>query len=205
MAVPGGAGIIVSNLSTAYKLNDMGLDAIARNYDAAQIMDINRGLLHKMGVGDAITEQFLLNRNYTPIDAAALVAALNSMHGVGARRVYIARAAVANTRSLAYVMRRQAELMADDYHRHPGDYGRFVALANFPFVVTRDNHVMAVLPIDALSWTRETATGFGVVSAQRKRFDPKARGTLRITGMATRLAKQRMQAEGWTVLEHQRP
>jgi hypothetical protein len=205
MAVPGGAGIIVSNLSTAYKLNDMGLEALARNYDAAQIMDINRASLHKMGVGDAVTEQFLLNRHYTPIDAAALVAALDSMHGVGARRVYVARAAAANTRSLAYVMRRQAELMADDYHRHPGDYGRFVPLANFPFVVTRDNHVMAVLPIDALSWTRETASGFGVVSAQRKRFDPKARGTLRITGTATRLAKQRMQAEGWTVLEHQRP
>jgi hypothetical protein len=204
MAVPGGAGIIVSNLSTAYKLNDMGLEALARNYDAAQIMDINRNLLTKMGVRHDVTERFLQNRNYTPIDAAALVAALDSMQGVGARRIYVARAAAAKGRSLAYVMRRQAELMADDY-RHHRDYARFVALADFPFVVTRDNRVLAVLPIDALSWTRETATGFGVVTAQRKRFSPNARGELRITGMATPLAKKRLKADGWTVLEHQRP
>jgi hypothetical protein len=205
MAVPGAAGIIVSNLSTAYKLNDMGLESVARNYDAAQIMDINRGLLEKMGVGKDITERFLLNRNYTPIDAAALVAALDSMHGVGGRRIYVARAAAANGRPIAYVMRRQAELMADDYHRNHRNYARFVAFANYPFVITGDNEVMAVLPIDALSWTRETANGFGVVTAQRRRFDPKARGVLRITGTATPLAKKQLKAEGWTVLEHQRP
>jgi len=205
MAVPGGAGIVVSNLSTAYKLNDMGLEALARKYDAAQIMDINRASLHKMGVGNEVTEQFLQNRNYTPIDAAALVAALDSMHGVRGRPVYVARASLANSRSLAYVMRRQAELMADDYHRHPQNYAHFVALADYPFVISRDRTVMAVLPIDALSWTRETASGFGVVTAQRRRYDPKARGVLRITGMATPLAKKRLKAEGWTVLEHQRP
>ncbi len=205
MAVPGGAGIIVSNLSTAYKLNDMGLEAVARNYDAAQIMDINRGLLHKMGVSGQITEQFLQNRHYTPIDAAALVAALDSMHGVGGRPVYIARASLAETRSLAYIMRRQAELMADDYHRHPREYERFIALADYPFMVTRDRKVMAVLPVDALSWTQETSHGFGVVSEQRRRFDPKAHGILRITGTATPLAKRHMEALGWTILEHQRP
>jgi hypothetical protein len=204
MAVPGAAGIIVSNLSTAYKLNDMGLEAVARNYDAAQIMDLNRGLLEKMGVGKDITERFLMNRNFTPIDAAALVAALDSMKGVADRPVFVARAAATDSRSLAYIMRRQAELMADDYRRHHS-YVRFVALANYPFVATRDHKVMAVLPIDALSWTRETANGFGVVTMQRKRYDPKARGELLITGTATRLAKKELKAQGWTVLEHQRP
>ena len=204
MAVPGAAGIIVSNLSTAYSLNNIGIEALARNYDAAQIMDINRDLLTKMGVSKDITERFLANRNYTPIDAAALVAALDSMHGVRGKPVYMARAAAADGRTIAYVMRRQAELMADDYHKH-GNYARFIALANYPFVLTRHNRVMAVLPIDALSWTRETATGFGVVTMQRRRFDPKARGVLRITGMATPLAKRELMAQGWTVEEHQRP
>ena len=62
-----------------------------------------------------------------------------------------------------------------------------------------------MLPIDALSWTHETASGFGLVSAQRKRFDPRARGIMHLTGIATPLAKKRMRAEGWTMLEHQRP
>jgi hypothetical protein len=65
--------------------------------------------------------------------------------------------------------------------------------------------VTAVLPIDALSWTRETATGFSAVSADRRRFAPKARGQMRLTGMATALAKKELKAQGWAVLEHQRP
>jgi hypothetical protein len=205
-AIPGGvAALVVSNLSTANKLNDIGMEDLARKYTAAQIMDINRAALTKMGVSPEVTERFLANRNYTPIDAAALVAALESMRGVGDRRIYVARAAVADGRAIAYVMRRQAELMADDYRHNHRNYARFVAFANYPFVITSDNQVMAVLPIDALSWTKETANGFGVVTMQRRRYDPKARGVLRITGMATPLAKRRLRAEGWTVLEHQRP
>ena len=205
-AIPGGvAALVVSNLSTANKLNDIGMEDLARKYTAAQIMDINRAALHKMGVRKDVTERFLQNRHYTPIDAAALVAALDSMHGVRGKPIYIARAAAADSRTLAYIMRRQAELMANDYHRHPRNYATFVALANYPFVATRDHKVMAILPVDALSWTRETATGFGVVTAQRNRYDPNARGVLRITGMATPLAKRRLKAGGWTVLEHQRP
>jgi len=203
MAVPGAAGIIVSNLSTAYKLNDIGIEDLARNYDAAQILDLNRRRLDDMGVDQDTREHFLKNRNFTPIDAAALVAALDSMKDVQDRKVFISRASVADGRAIAYVMRRQAELMADDY-RKSHDYVRFVALSNYPFVITRDNRIMAVLPIDALAWTRETAAGFAGVTAQRRQVAPRARGELRITGTATALAKQQLKAAGWTVLENQR-
>ena len=203
MAVPGAAGIIVSNLSTAYKLNDIGIQDLARNYDAAQILDLNRKRLDDMGVDQDTRERFLKNRNFTPIDAAALVAALDSMKDVQDRPVFIARAAAADGRAIAYVMRRQAELMADDYRKHH-NYVRFVALSSYPFVITRDDRIMAVLPIDALAWTRETAAGFAGVTAQRRRVAPRARGELRITGTATALAKKQLKAAGWTVLENQR-
>jgi len=133
-----------------------------------------------------------------------MVAALDSMSAVRDRDVFVARAAAANGRAVAYVLRRTAELMADDYRKH-GGYVRFVSLAAFPYVTTRDGRVMALLPIDALSWTHETAVGFTAVSNERKRIAPNARGELRITGMATPLAKERLKAEGWTVLEHQNP
>jgi hypothetical protein len=204
MAIPGGiAGLIVSNLSTANKLNDLGLEELARSYTASQILDINRAVLSKMGVGDELNARLLANRNYTPIDAAALVAALDSLHGVQHRELFVARAAAANGRAIAYVMRRTAEYLADDYRRH-GGYVRFVSFADFPYVVTRDGRVMALLPIDALSWTRETAVGFIAVSNARKAMAPTSRGQLRITGMATAMAKREMKARGWAVLEHQR-
>ena len=204
MAVPGAAGIIVSNLSTAYKLNDIGIEDLARNYDAAQILDLNRKRLDDMGVDQDTRERFLKNRNFTPIDAAALVAALDSMKEVEGRPVFVGRASVADGRAIAYVMRRQAELMADDYRKNH-NYVRFVALSNYPFVITRDNRILAVLPIDALSWTRETAAGFDGITAQRKRVAPRARGELRLTGTATVLAKKQLNAAGWAVLENQRP
>jgi hypothetical protein len=204
MAVPGGAGIVVSNLSTANKLNDLGLEEVARKYTAAQILDINRGLLKKMDVDDELSNKLLSNTNYTPLDMAAMVAALDSMSAVRNRDVFVARAAAADGRAIAYVMRRTAELMADDYRKR-GGYIRFVSLAAFPYVVTRDGRVTALLPIDALSWTRDTAVGFTQVSNERKRVAPNARGELRITGMATAMAKERLKAQGWTVLEHQRP
>ena len=204
-AIPGGvAGLVVSNLSTANKFNDLGLEEVARKYTASQILDINRDLLKKMDVDDELSNKLLSNTNYTPIDMAAMVAALDAMKGVQNRDVFIARAAAADGRAIAYVMRRTAELMADDWRKH-GGYVRFVSLAAFPYVVTRDGRVTALLPIDALSWTRDTAVGFTQVSNERKRVAPNARGELRITGMATALAKERLKAQGWTVREHQKP
>jgi hypothetical protein len=203
-AIPGAAGFIVSNLSTAYKLNDIGLDELARNYTASQILDLNRSRLAAMGVGPDLNARLLANRNYTPIDMAAMVAALDSMKGVKDREAYVACAAAVQSRAIAYVMRRQAELMADDYRLH-GGYARFVALVGYPYVITRDGRVVTLAPIDALSWTSETAAGFGSVTTERKRISPTARGELRITGQATVLAKRRLQAEGWTVREFQRP
>ena len=118
--------------------------------------------------------------------------------------MFLGRAANANGRAIAYFMRRTAELMADDYRRHR-NYVRFVGLAGYPFVITRDNRVVALLPIDALSWTRETEAGFGAVTAERKQVAPKSRGELRVVGMATVLAKKKLKAEGWLVLDHQKP
>jgi hypothetical protein len=203
-AVPGAAGIIISNLSTAYKLNDIGIDELARNYTAAQILDLNRSRLTAMGVEVDLIERLLANRNYTPIDMAAMVAALDSMKAVKGREEYVACAAAVDSRAIAYVMRRQAELMADDYRLH-GAYVRFVALVGYPYVITRDGRIVTLAPIDALSWTSETAAGFGSVTAERKRISPNAHGELRITGQATPLAKRQLQTQGWTVLERQRP
>lgn len=202
-ALPGGvAALVVSNLSTANRLNDIGIEELAQKYTAAQILDINRGLLAKMGVDKRTGERFLKNHHFTPIDQAATVAAVDSMKGVRDRRVFFTCAAGAKSRTLAYLMRRQAEMMADDYHKHH-NYVRFVALSNYPYVITRDNRVMAILPVDALAWTPDTAAGFTRVTAQRRRIAPKARGVMRITGMATRLVKRELRRQGWIVLEHQ--
>jgi hypothetical protein len=202
LAVPGAVGIVASNLSTANKLNGVGIDELARNYTASQILDINRDLLVKLDVPPEVIDSLLANRHYTPIDLAAMLAALDSMAAVKGRDVYIERAAQADVRSTAFFMRRRAELMAEDYRKF-GGYLRFVELSGYPFVETRDGRIEGLLPVDALSWTPETSAGFAAVTDARMRIAPTLHGDLRITGQATALAKRKLKQQGWIVRERQ--
>lgn len=202
LAVPGAAGIVVSNLSTANRLNNISIADLARQYTAAQILDINRAKLTDMGVAPELNAAILANRNYTPIDMAAMVAALDSMKDVAGRAVFIDRAAAADTRATAFFMRTLAELMAKE--ARPRGYVQLVALGGLPFARTQDGRIVTAAPIDALSWTAESAARFGSFTAERKALAPKAAGELRITGQATALAKKQLKAEGWSVVEGQR-
>ncbi|HZL32091.1 MAG TPA: hypothetical protein VFC54_13680 [Pseudolabrys sp.] len=200
LAVPGAAGVVVSNLSTANKLNDVGIEELARNFTASQILDLNRERLTAMGVSPDATEALLANTNYTPIDMAAMVAALDSMHGVAGRDVFIAQAASADQRGIALFMRRLAELMVKDNRTQ--HYTRIVVLGGLPFALTREGRVVTAAPIDALSWTPDNATRFGQFTAARKALSPKAVGEVKITGQATALAKRELKKEGWSIVEH---
>ena len=200
LAVPGAAGIVVSNLSTAHKLNNVGIEELARNFTASQILDLNRERLNAMGVPPDLNEALLANRNYTPIDMAAMVAALDSMQGVAGRPEFFAQAAAADTRSAAFFMRKLAELMAKDHRAH--HYVRLVSLGGLPFAVTRDGRVVTAAPIDALSWTPENAARFATFTGARKAISAKAKGEIKVTGTATALAKGALKKEGWGVVEH---
>ncbi len=199
LAVPGAVGIVASNLSTANKLNDVGIEELARNYTASQILDLNRGRLNAMGISPEMNEALLANRNYTPIDMAAMVAAIDSMHGVTGKPEFFAQAANADLRSTAFFMRKLAELMARDNRAQ--HYVRLVALGGLPFALTRGGSIVTAAPIDALSWTPENAARFATFTAARRAISAKSKGEVKITGTATALAKRDLKKEGWGVVE----
>jgi len=201
MAVPGAAGIVVSNLSTANKLNDVAIDQLARNYTAAQILALNRKRLLAMKVPLPVIDKLLANHDFTPIDMVAMVAALDSMKRVRDRDIFAARAAEAHPRYVAYFVRRQAELLADGYHHRAG-YVRFLSLAGDPVVLDRRGRLEMVAPIDALSWTKDSSASLSKMAAAAKRAAPKRHGELHITGQATKLAQRSLKKLGWTVREH---
>jgi len=156
-----------------------------------------------MGVSPELTENLLANRNYTPIDMAAMVAAIDSMTTVQGRSVFFDAAAAADERANAYFMRRQAELLAAEYRRHSG-YLHVVTLGGLPFLVAKDGRFVTVAPLDALSWTADTAARLGAFTKARNELVAQSRGEIRITGTATPLAKKQFKALGWTVIENQR-
>jgi hypothetical protein len=197
MAIPGAAGIVVSNLSTANTLGDMRVEELARNYTAAQLLDLNRQRLTAMGVDKTLAESFLMNRNYTPVDITTMTAALEAMGPVADKAVFVRRAASVNVRGNAFAMRKHAEMAAK--HARTSGFVRFISLGGFPFNQTRDGGVVGVMPVDIVAWTEVTARAFGESSNDLRKIGKS--GEIRLTGTATNLAKQRLKELGWRVVE----
>lgn len=195
MAVPGVAGAVVGYTGTSGSLKDA-----ARDYTAAQLLDINRPRLAAMGVDSALGEAFLMNRNYTPLDATAIVAALDSMPSVGNKAQFIKAAAAVSRRDTAYFMRRQAELLAA-YEAKTGALGEFVTFGDMPFNITRAGGAIGIWPLDAISWTDGVDRSMRSAANAMRQSGRTGPTEIRITGQATNLAKQKFKALGWTLTE----
>ena len=204
MAVPlTKVGILISNYPTASTIEGVRIDELARDQTAAQIFDINREKLSAMSADSELVEALLVNRNYTPIDMAVLVTALDNMPGVEDRIVFLQRAAQIDTRSLAYFMRRHAEMLKNHQSRGAG-FARFVSLGGYPFNVARDGRILGVMPIDVLAWTEAIADVLRTCAADARQLSATGQVELRITGRATPRAKRELKALGWRVVENVR-
>jgi len=196
MAIPGVGGIVVSNVATTSKVSDL-----ARDLSAAQLMDLNRRKLGEMGVEKSVAETLLTNRAFTPFDVTVIVTSLESMPGVQNRGAFVARAAEINRHDAAFFMRRQAELLAD-YYAKSGTLTGFVTLGGYPFNVTRGGAVVGILPLDALSWTENTARSMKNIVSDARSAGYAGRAEMRITGQATPMAKKALKDLGWTVVDN---
>lgn len=195
IAVPGAAGTVISNVSTAGTLNDM-----VRDYSAAQLMDVNRKTLTQMGVSPALTEELLANTFYTPVDMTAMTAALGSMGRLRNVDALLRLAATVNSRDDAEFMRRRMELMAD-YQRSTKSITGFVDIPGvpLPMATSRDNGLIGVFPLDALSWTANTSQAFTSVTQAARSQGITGPLSLVITGTATPLAQKQLAKLGWSV------
>ncbi|MBL8907789.1 MAG: hypothetical protein JNM20_14045 [Rhizobiales bacterium] len=197
IAVPGAAGAVVSNVSTASSLNEA-----VRDNSAAQLLDANRKGLIGLGIKKDAVEKLLSNRNYTPVDAVAMVAALTQLRKLGGLDIAVSRAATARSRDIAYLTRRRIELIAA-YQQKNGTLAGFVAVQGspFPLCATRDNGIVGIFPFDAVSWTEPTSQVFAAMSATAKEQGATGAKLFAITGTATPLAKKKLAALGWELRE----
>jgi hypothetical protein len=196
MAVPGMAGLVVSNTSTAGDLSDT-----TKDYWDTELMDTNRDKLARLGVDGATADSLFANRNYTPGDLTAMVEALTSLNGTSNIGPTVAGAAGAGSRAAAYFIRRRMELTAA-WQRRNKTIVSFVGddSVMFPLAQTTSGGIVGVYPIDVLSWTPGTAQTIDAMTAAAQK-DGATSKTLVITGAATPLAKARISARGWTLEE----
>jgi len=198
MAIPGVGGIVVSNVATSSTVSHM-----TRDYTAAQLMDINRKKLGDMGVDATVGETLLTNRAFTPLDVTVIVTSLETMSAVQNRTAFVARATSVHRHDAAYFMRKHAELLSD-YYAKTGAFTTFVTLGGYPFNTLRTGGVMGILPLDALSWTENTARSMRDIVNQARSQGYAGKAEMRITGQATALAKQSLKDFGWTVTDNVR-
>ena len=195
IAIPGAAGTVISNVSTAGNLNEM-----VRDYSAAQLLDMNRASLTKMGVSPSIVEQLLANPNYTPTDMTAMTAALSGMGRLQNLDALLGLAAQAANRDDAEFMVWRVELMAS-YQQKMKSITGFVAIAGvpLPMATTRDNGFLGIFPLDALSWTASTSKSLSAITQAARAQGITGPLNLIITGTATPLAQKQLAKLGWNV------
>lgn len=202
LAVPiGVAGIVVSNLSTASTLEGVRIDDLARDRTAPQIFDLNRQALRGIDIDHELIEALLINRNYTPVDMAVIVANVVALNGVEGRDAFLTRVSQIDNRTAAYFVRRNVEMLRNHQARGAG-FTRFEILGGYPLMITRTGRIVGVMPIDALSWTPDTAKALRASAAAARRLGLSSQVELRITGTATPLAKKELAALGWHVVEN---
>jgi hypothetical protein len=194
MAIPGAAGIVISNAGTSGRVKDS-----LRDRTAAQLMDTNREKMLAMGLDLRTADALLQNRNYTPLDMTSMVASLEVVPVPG-RAEFLRRAVNVNRRDAAVFNRRYTEMVAD-YHRKTQSIVSFVSAAEFPFNQTASGAVIGIWPVDALSWTEGTSRAMNS-AANAIRTNRLGRPELRISGQATSRAKEGMRELGFTVAEN---
>lgn len=195
--IPGAAGTIISNVSGAETLNQM-----VRDYSAAQLMDMNRKELRRMGASADVAEEFLTNPHYTPTDATAITGALSGMGQLRNVDALLSRATEAANREQAYFLRRRVELMAAQ-QLAAGNITGFVALDGvpFPMATTREGGLVGLFPLDALSWTAETSEAAAGLTTAARTAGFNGPLSLGITGTATPLAEKHLAKLGWTLAQ----
>lgn len=189
--VPGAAGLAASGVTTASNVS-----TLVRDKTAAQLRDMNRKKLRKLGVDKKITERFLNNFLYSPSDHTAVVANISRLGHVRGLDAYVARLASAPNRDIAVFQRQRAEHLAI-YDSKVGRLSEFVIVKGFPFNRTETGKIIGVFPLDEFAWTDPSAKLIQTVTDELRRRGHFREAEFRITGAITPLARLKLETYGW--------
>jgi hypothetical protein len=199
MAIPGGAGMVVSYSKTGQDVEQMMLDKTP-----SELRDVNKAKLTAMGVPDPAISAFLDNTFYTPTDQTIIVASLVKMSGVANRGLFVKRASQASNRNLAVFIRHRAQLLAA-HHSRVEPFADFLEVRGLPLNRTRSGKVVIVVPFDELAWTKQASDLVAVIDQEVKQRKLGNSIEVRTTGTATPAARDGLSQLGWKVFENISP
>ena len=149
--IPGGVGAFVS----AAKTSDW-LEGIPVQTPPSELRKANREKLADMGVSPDVSDLFLGNTVYSPVQQTKLVQALSRMNEVADRGHFVKFAVLAKSGNVAFFRARQADMYAN-YHKKVAPLQRFVAIGTNAAARLSSGTVVFCFPLDYLAWTAENA------------------------------------------------
>jgi hypothetical protein len=189
--IPGGVGLAVSSASSVGSAKET-----LSSKTAAQLLVEVRKILQSLDVPDETITRFVENRNYTPADLLIMSRALAQL-GAQNTTMFVALAAEATTRNVAFYQRVHTELLSAR-GADLGGIASFITVAGRVVTMTRAGNVVAVFPFDGLAWTAIPQRTFADVTAGL----PRSPGgpVFATTGEVTPMAAAEIGKLGWKIV-----
>jgi hypothetical protein len=187
--IPGGVGMVISGSSSISSVTDT-----LRDKTAAQIIQEVRQILQRVRVSNDAASRLVENRNYSPADLLVMSRALAKLNARNSG-LFVQKAAEAQSRDVAFFQRRRAELLA----RQTTGVTEFISVAGFTLNRTNVGDVLAVFPLDEVSWTETNARIFGAVTEQLRRTGTSS-PVLATPGDVTPEAQREITKLGWKIV-----
>ena len=187
--VPGVGGLVLTTSGTARLLNEA-----INTTPGSELWLQNKNKLLAMKVDGDIVELFLNNPSFSPAMTTVLVAALESMKGVGDRDLFIKVALQAADPAMAITITRIA-VMSAGYNKKIAPLKSFTPLARLTQGVRKDGARVVLLPADYMTWNKLVAE-----TETAARAEAKGSGLeLWVLGSLSEQATAELQKVGWKI------
>ena len=196
-AIPGGVGAFVSASKTSN-----WLEGIPVQTPPSELRKANRQKLLDMGVSADVTDLFLGNPVYSPVQQTRFVGALARMDGTADRGNFVKFAVLARTAPVAFFRARQAEMYARA-HARQGRIERFVPVGTNAAARSGNGSVLFCLPVDYLAWTEANANLAAALDRQVSGMQDVRGKEIRLAGGVSPTARKALEGMGWTVHDRQ--
>ena len=194
-AIPGTATTVLRATSFSEGMRKLLLEK-----SPAELKEINAAKLKDMQVEDSVAELFLEHPHYSPSKKTYIVAALERMKGVAGRGEFIRQAALAPDEPMAFFLQQQAQAMAA-YHLNVAPVAVVIGFHNRAFMQRADGTLVGVFPVDHIVLRKITAQNASGIGREIDQSLGKVPRELWLTGTASPLFRETLQAEGWQITE----
>ncbi len=198
-AVPGGAGIAMTAISTTRLTT-----AIFKNTPPQDLRRMNTQKLTAMDVDPSTVDMFISDSVFTPREQTVLVSALDEMTGVADRERFVQLAALTNNADMAFFRQRQAEMYAG-YHKSVAPIVQFVSVGQLAAARGKNGALVFNIPVDYMVWTETLGQLVAKTDLVANQLPGLTEKQLWVTGTLSPRTRAEMQRMNWKIYERSEP